>query len=31
VLIEKVTPLGVRVSRVLGALMLAAGAWFIVR
>ncbi len=31
VLIEKVTPLGVRVSRVLGALMLAAGAWFMVR
>lgn len=31
VLIEKVTPLGARVSRVLGALMLAGGAWFIVR
>jgi len=31
VLIEKVTPLGMRVSRVLGALMLAAGAWLMVR
>lgn len=31
VLIETVSPLGVRVSRVLGALMLAAGAWFMVR
>ena len=31
VLIEKVTPLGVRVSQVLGAVMLAAGTWFIVR
>jgi predicted metal-binding membrane protein len=31
VLIEKVTPFGVRVSRVSGALMLAAGAWFIAR
>jgi len=31
VLIEKVTPVGVRASRVLGALMLATGAWFIVR
>jgi predicted metal-binding membrane protein len=31
VLIEKVTPLGVGISRVLGALMLAAGAWFVIR
>ena len=31
VLIEKFTPLGVRTSRVLGVLMLATGAWFIVR
>lgn len=31
VLIEKVTPLGARVSRVLGVLMMAGGAWLIVR
>jgi predicted metal-binding membrane protein len=31
VLIEKVTPLGVGVSRALGALMLAAGAWLVIR
>jgi predicted metal-binding membrane protein len=31
VLIEKVTPIGARVSTVLGALMLAAGAWFVAR
>jgi predicted metal-binding membrane protein len=30
VLIEKVTPFGIWVSRVLGAVMLAGGAWFIV-
>jgi predicted metal-binding membrane protein len=31
VLIEKVTPLGVPISRMLGALMLATGAWFVIR
>ena len=31
VLVEKVTPIGVQASRVVGGLMIAAGVWFIVR
>jgi predicted metal-binding membrane protein len=31
VLVEKVTPVGVAASRVLGGVMIAAGAWFLLR